>query len=648
MEMVANIEFRKVRSKFQTELQNDVKRINNSKNVIVAADKTSNFYEMSKDDYIKMLAENVTANYKKADKDVVENINKEARKVTKDLEISNRVCELPLKEAFITLKDHKDNFRSAPKCRLINPTKSNVGRISKVVLDRVNKEIRTETGLNQWTDTDQMLKWFVGLNRGKFKLMKFDVVEFYPSITEELLNKALKFAEKYVNITAEEINIIHNSCKSVLHSKGEFWIKKKTKQADALFDIAMGSYSGAETCELIGLYMLHGLSKIFGKELVGLYRDDGLAAIPIQSGYKTEKLKASVHRFAKGIGLKVTIEAPLTSTDFLDVELNIDLKTFAPYRKPNSRLLYVNAGSNHPSNIIKGIPNIINDRLNKRSSSEFEFNESKTDYERALAEAGYKPNLLHTKDTNTKENKNRKRKVMWFNPPFCSSVKTNIARKFINLVRRHFNKNNPLTRIFNKNNMRVSYSCMSNMGAIIKRHNAKILDQGNGIIDKGCNCRKKEECPFKDERVSCRAKGVIYKAEVESKDESRYYIGLSEGEFKTRYNNHTSSFNLDRAVRNPTPSTSNTSKPKADKKSASFKPTSLATHVRKLKTEKKSFSIKWSVLGQARPIKDGDATCRLCIREATKIAFADEQCLNKRNEVVNTCRHRRKFLLNPG
>ena len=614
MELVKSVEFRRIKNNFQAELQNDVSRIKGSRNVIVAADKTTNFYEMSKDEYLKLLADNITAGYQKADEKVVININEEARMVTKNLEISDRINKLPLKESFITLKDHKENFQSAPKCRLINPTKSNVGRISKVILDRINNKIRKETGLKQWTDTDQVLKWFLNLDAAKFKLLKFDVVEFYPSITEELLNKALKFAEKHVKITAEEINIIKNSCESVLHSRGDIWVKKKKSGGTgSLFDIAMGSYNGAETCELIGLYMLHGLNKIFGPGLVGLYRDDGLAAIPIQSGYKTEKLKASIHRFAKGFGLKVTIEAPLTSTDFLDVQLNIDSKSFAPYRKPNSRILYVNAGSNHPSNIINSIPNIINDRLNKRSSSEKAFNESKNDYERALKEAGYKNKLTYKKENTKKEKKNRKRKIMWFNPPYCASVKTNIARKFINLVNRHFSKKSPLKCLFNKNNMRVSYCCMDNIDTIIKKHNARILNEGNQSVDQGCNCNNKEECPFKNEKVSCRATGIVYKAEVKSESEHTYYIGLSEGEFKTRFNNHNSSFNLDRDIK---------------------KPTALANHVRGLKRDGKDYSIEWSVMRRARPIKDGDAVCRLCIREATAIAFADQIKSNQIQFVV--------------
>ena len=620
-ELVANVEFRKTNSSFQNELRKDVERIKKCPNVIVAADKTSNFYELPKEEYIKLLNDNITASYKKASSDAIYAINREAKKVTKDLDIADRIHKIPLKEAFVTLKDHKVNFNAAPKCRLINPTKSNVGRIAKVKLDDINREIRSKTKLLQWTDTDQMLEWFSKLDGTKYSLMKFDVVEFYPSISQKLLNKAMKFAEKYVDIEPDVINIINNSCKSILHSRGEVWVKKTKQEED--FDVAMGSYSGAETCELIGLYMLHGLEKIFGEGMVGLYRDDGLAAIPIQSGSKTEKLKAAVHRLVKGIGLKVTVEAPLRRTDFLDVQLDLTTMTFAPFRKPNSRTMYVNAKSNHPKCVLASIPKSVNDRLIKRSSDEKQFNENKADYERALKDAGYIAELKYQKLDSGKR-RNRRRNITWFNPPYCASVKTNIGRKFINLVRKHFSKSNPLRKIFNPSSMRVSYCCMNNIGDIIKAHNAKILREGHQEADKPCNCTT-EECPFKGKGISCNATNVIYKAVVKTQKDSRFYIGLSEPEFKKRYKNHTSSFNLDRELKRM--------------------PTKLATHVRTLKKDKKHFEIDWSVIGRTSELKDGDATCRLCIREATAIVFADDDCLNQRNEIANSCRHKKKFLL---
>ena len=46
----------------------------------------------------------------------------------------------------------------------------------------------------------------------------------------------------------------------------------------SLFDVTMGSFNGAEICELVGFYILHLLSSKFNKDQVGLYRDDSLAA----------------------------------------------------------------------------------------------------------------------------------------------------------------------------------------------------------------------------------------------------------------------------------------------------------------------------------------------------------------------------------
>ena len=58
----------------------------------------------------------------------------------------------------------------------------------------------------------------------------------------------------------------------------------------------------------------------------------------------------------------------------------------------------------------------------------------------------------------TNQKNKRKRNLIWYNPPFSNSVKTNNGRKFINLFKKHFKKQNPLTKIFNKHNMRISYS----------------------------------------------------------------------------------------------------------------------------------------------------------------------------------------------
>ena len=88
-------------------------------------------------------------------------------------------------------------------------------------------------------------------------------MELYPSICEQLLNDALDFGKKYVNITDVEIKITHNVAKSILINQDEIWIKiKKNNSRNPLFDITMGGSHGAEICELTGLFLLNRLKSI--------------------------------------------------------------------------------------------------------------------------------------------------------------------------------------------------------------------------------------------------------------------------------------------------------------------------------------------------------------------------------------------------
>ena len=109
-QLVENVTFKQVRSAFQDKLRRDVKSINSSKKVLVFADKTRNLYEMDKGQYEKMLRENITKMYRKADDKTEENINHELKRITDTLEVSDRVEKMAQRQAFISLKDHKENF----------------------------------------------------------------------------------------------------------------------------------------------------------------------------------------------------------------------------------------------------------------------------------------------------------------------------------------------------------------------------------------------------------------------------------------------------------------------------------------------------------------------------------------------------------
>ena len=93
----------------------------------------------------------------------------------------------------------------------------------------------------------------------------------------------------------------------------------------------MGSYDGAELCELTGLYILHLLGNKLGKENLGLYRDDGLACFKKLSGPESERIKKKICSIFQNCGLKITIETNLVITDFLDVTFNLKNGKYYPY-----------------------------------------------------------------------------------------------------------------------------------------------------------------------------------------------------------------------------------------------------------------------------------------------------------------------------
>ena len=325
-----------------------------------------------------------------------------------------------------------------------------------------------------------------------------------------------------------------------------------------------------------------------------------------------------MHALMKSLGLKIEIESPLLETDFLDISFNLTSHKFSPYRKPNNDLRYVHAKSNHPRTILRQIPRMIGKRISRRSSGKDEFDNSCQSYNKALKESGYNTNIEYdpadTDEDLMAKKKTRRRKAVWFNPPFCKSVATNLARKYILLVRKHFTKDNPLSKLFNKNNMKISYSCMPNMKGAINAHNKYILGSNAETLPPRCNCRK-SVCPTMPE--PCTTKNVLYRADVTSGNNTRHYIGAAATEFKTRWNNHKSSFKYQQY------------------KSA----TELSKHIWQLKDENKPFDIKWRIIKKLKPSRPTNGPCTLCRHEAYEILRKNDNCLNRRTEFMGKCRH---------
>ena len=126
------------------------------------------------------------------------------------------------------------------------------------------------------------------------------------------------------------------------------------------------------------------------------------------------------------------------------------------------------------------------------SSSKDIFYETAPYYEQGLASSGYNEKLTYQQQEENKNiRKNRKRRIIWFNPPCSKSLKTNTGKYFFRLRNKHFPPGHKLPKLFNKNTLKLSYSCMPNLKAKFDGHNKKILENTPPPKAKLCNGLKK-------------------------------------------------------------------------------------------------------------------------------------------------------------
>ena len=293
-------------------------------------------------------------------------------------------------EAYITIKNHKEGFPNKLSFRLLNSSKSDIGKISKNILDRISKSLIALTHANQWKNTSSVIYWFKNIpNKSQSSFIQFDVENFYPSISLNLFNNDIQYASEITEITNHDISIIKHSRKTLPFNNNQPWQKKS---GDPDFDVPMGCYDGAEVCELVGIYILNKLSNIIDKDSIGLYRDDGLGVFERLSGLQIERKRKNIIKVFKMCGLSITVITNITSVDFLDVTFNLKRDSYQPFRKPNNEPKYIDISSNHPPQVLKQLSKSIEKRLSKISSSKEIFDNSKHLYEKAASKKNYVTN----------------------------------------------------------------------------------------------------------------------------------------------------------------------------------------------------------------------------------------------------------------
>ncbi len=621
LNIAATLKFRRTTSDFQKKMKKDLQDIRQSNKTLTPADKTTNYYRLTKERYNELKSSVITITYKKGNIKMKTNVDKSGVKIAKKAGVLERMQVNGTNSCFITLKDHKENFENNPKTRLINPSKNQIGRISKVVLDRINNSLKDALKVNQWKNTASVINWFKQIpDKQSHTFVMFDIKDFYPSISEKLLKEALNFAKTKVRISDADVSTIFQARKSLLFDETHVWIKKK----GGFFDVTMGAFDEAEICELVGTFLLNKIAEKYPKENTGLYRDDGLAAFKNTSGPQNERIKKDFQRIFKDHGLDIVIVCNRKSVNYLDASLNLSDGSFRPYCKPDDETNYINVESDHPPSIIKQLPTAVEKRISDLSSSEQIFEQSKKKYQDALTKSGYKNVLKYNPTTPSTSRRKRGRKIIWFNPPFSRSVETNIGKEFLRLLDTHFPRHDPLHKIFNRNTIKVSYGCMPSIKTSISAHNKKILGEKEPLARGHCNCQQPETCPLPGE---CTTPNLLYEATLKS-DLPDYgekiYKGISEPSFKKRFANHKKSFNI------------------VEYKSD----TCLSKEVWDIKNLGGTYNISWRAIKQCPGFNPSNGKCALCMSEKLEILeHTGTNLLNKKSEIVSTCRHKHKHML---
>ena len=201
-----------------------------------------------------------------------------------------------------------------------------------------------------------------------------------------------------------------------------------------------------------------------------------------------------------------------------------------------------------------------------------------------------------------------------------------MGKQFLQLIDKHFPPSHALHKLFNRTNLKISYSCAPNLEKIIKKHNRKVLNKKKPSSNqKKCSCRDITKCPMKGR---CLESGIIYQAEIsttQNPQNVRYYIGMTKNDFKTRLATHQQNFN------------------KQEQKAC----TKLSKWYWYLVEKKENPIIKWSILAKAPTCRSLKNDCLLCTSEKLELLSFPKQdkLLNARADLTSKCLHRRFITL---
>ena len=223
---------------------------------------------------------------------------------------------------------------------------------------------------------------------------------------------------------------------------------------------------------------------------------------------------------------------------------------------------------------------------------------------------------------NTTTNNNRKRSIIWFNPPHSANFVTKVGKHFLSLLDKHFPPHNKFHQIFNRKTVKISY--LPNMKTMINSHNHKVTNPKAITKDRTCNCVDKAKCTLSQNFL---ANNNIYKAVSISTNpyyKEKVYFGKSKTTFKLRYSSHQRSFKF--------------LKYKTD--------TELSSEVWQMKKSRQRPVNTWEIVRRCWRYNPNSKRSYLCLNEKMEIAtYRGNNLLNKKTELISKCRHQNKYTL---
>ena len=90
--------------------------------------------------------------------------------------------------------------------RLGNPSENKLGKVRKQLLEKINSDIIEKLEVNQWRNTDVVLKWFHNItDKSNCSFIQFGIKDIYQAITEKILHQTLKFLKQHASMDVTKL-----------------------------------------------------------------------------------------------------------------------------------------------------------------------------------------------------------------------------------------------------------------------------------------------------------------------------------------------------------------------------------------------------------------------------------------------------------